>query len=80
MSLFRFASSIEICYLICGNMFSFCVGIVVPLVMVFWGEMLESFSEQKMNMMDADKLLASQQGSTNMIYAIFGGGLFGVTN
>jgi len=48
-------------------MFSFLVGIIVPLVMVFWGEMLESFSEQRMNMLNADKLLESQQGSQNMI-------------
>jgi hypothetical protein len=48
-------------------MFSFLVGIAVPLVMVFWGEMLQSFSEQRMNMFDADKLAEAQQYSTNMI-------------
>jgi hypothetical protein len=48
-------------------MFSFLVGIAVPLVMVFWGEMLESFSEQRMNMFDAEKLQEAQQYSSNMI-------------
>jgi hypothetical protein len=59
-------------------MFSFLVGIAVPLVMVFWGEMLQSFSEQRMNMFDQDKLAEAQQYSTNMIFGIFGGGIFGV--
>jgi len=42
-------------------MFSFLVGIAVPLVMVFWGEMLQSFSEQRMDMLDKEKLQEKQR-------------------
>jgi len=65
---------------VCGNIVSFVVGIAVPLVMVFWGEMLDSLADQRLNMFDPEKLLEAQKYSTSLIFGIFAGGLFGITN